>query len=66
MRPVRKDLLAIDHPEGAREDALPQVRAQVPVPEPPGHRGGEPALGGPRRSHLEPPPGPTTPPPKSV
>lgn len=28
---MRQDVLPIDDPEGAREDALPEVRAKVPI-----------------------------------
>lgn len=34
LQHVRQNLLALNHPEGARENALPKVRAQVPVAQP--------------------------------
>lgn len=45
MCAVRQNLLEIDNPEGPREDPLSQVREEVPLAEPRGHRGGEPPLG---------------------
>lgn len=44
LHPVREDVLALHHPQGAREDALPKVRSEVPVltDQPSGHGGGGP------------------------
>lgn len=41
LRAVRQDFLAVYHPQGTREDALPEVCTQVLVAEPRRHGGGK-------------------------